>query len=48
MDMKSRCQLSLGDQPKQTGDERDLLSDVPLFHSIHLSFPKHIHTFVSL
>lgn len=40
--------LSLGNQSKQIGDEGNLASDIPFFHSIHLAFPNHRHTFISL
>jgi Rhodopirellula transposase DDE domain len=44
----SLFRLCLGDQSKQAGDKRDLSSDVPFFHPVHLPFAKHIHTLVSL
>jgi hypothetical protein len=40
--------LRLGYSSKQIGDEGNLSSDVPFFHSIHLAIPNHMHTFLSL
>ena len=45
--MKSRFWLHLGNQSKQAGNEGNLPSDVPFFHSVHLSLTDHIHTLLS-
>jgi hypothetical protein len=40
--------LSLDCYSKQVGHERNLPHDVSFFHSTHLSFPHHVHHFISL
>ncbi len=40
--------FSSGGHSKQAGDERDLFCDMPLCHTMHLPFPKHVHALVSL
>jgi hypothetical protein len=39
--------LSLDCYSKLAGDERNLLHDVSFFHTTHLSFPHHVHHFIS-
>ena len=40
--------LGLGRHSKEAGDEGDLPSDVSFAHPSHLSFPDHVHDFISL
>jgi hypothetical protein len=40
--------FSLGSYSKQAGDERGLSRNVPLCHSLELSFADHVHHFVPL
>ena len=46
--MKFPFLLSLGCHSKQAGDERDLVLDVSLPHTVYLPFANHVHHFVSL
>jgi hypothetical protein len=40
--------FSLCDPAKQVDDEGNLTDDVPLFYTMHLPFPNHIHDLISL
>ena len=40
--------LRFGCHSKETGDERHLTCDVSFVHSLHLSFPDHVHYLTSL
>jgi hypothetical protein len=48
MSVKARFLLRLGNQFEQAGNEGNLSRDVPLFHPMHLSLPKHIYALISL
>jgi hypothetical protein len=48
MGVKSRYLFSLGSHSKQAGDKRYLSQDVSFFHVTHLTFPEHVHRFISL
>ena len=48
MGVKPPFLFSLSRHSKQAGDERNLICDVPFFHTIHLPFPDHVHDLVSL
>ena len=47
MGVQPHLLFSLGGHSKQAGDERDLPSDIFFVHSLHLSFPKHVHGLIS-
>ncbi len=40
--------LRFGCHSKETGDERHLTCDVSFVHSLHLSFPDHVHHLIAL
>ncbi len=40
--------LRFGCHSKETGDERHLTCDVSFVHSLHLSFPAHVHHLIAL